>query len=43
MCFDLIYTEWADADVSTAVISDPDDPQFDLEAYITMKTADEAK
>ncbi|MCJ1385956.1 hypothetical protein MMC17_009081 [Xylographa soralifera] len=25
------------------VISDPDDPKFDLEAYLTMKMADEAK
>ncbi|MCJ1314098.1 hypothetical protein MMC25_007778 [Agyrium rufum] len=26
-----------------AVISDPDDPKFDLEAYLTLKMADEAK
>ncbi|MCJ1251095.1 hypothetical protein MMC30_008326 [Trapelia coarctata] len=25
------------------VISDPNDPKFDLEAYLTMKMADEAK
>jgi len=25
------------------IISDPDDPKFDLEAYLTMKMADEAK
>ena len=25
------------------VISDPDDPKFDLEAYLTMKMADETK
>ena len=32
------------ADSSAApVISDPDDPKFDLEAYLTMKMADEAK
>jgi F-type H+-transporting ATP synthase subunit e len=27
----------------TLVISDPNDPRFDLEAYLTMKMADEAK
>ena len=27
----------------TTVISDPDDPKFDLEAYLTTKMADEAK
>ena len=26
-----------------AVISDPDDPKFDLEAYLTMKMGNEAK
>ena len=27
----------------SVVISDPDNPKFDLEAYLTMKMADEAK
>ena len=28
---------------STPVVTDPDDPKFDLEAYLTMKMAGEAK
>ena len=32
----------ANRDVSI-VISDPNDPKFDLEAYLTMKMADETK
>ena len=29
--------------VVTTVITDPNDSKFDLEAYLTMKMADEAK
>ena len=36
--------EWvADGALVQLVISDPDDKNFDLEAYLTIKMADEAK
>ena len=31
---------WSKTDMSTAVITDPDDKNFDLEAYLTKLTAE---
>ena len=37
------WTERLVAYLHAPVISNPADPKFDLEAYLTMKMADEAK
>ena len=37
------HRKLAESDLFIVVITDPNDSNFDLEAYLTMKMADEAK